>query len=72
VRCHEHDLQQLREIQQRVGLSAEVLVQRFVAEMQHVIGDPARSRTDFLVMIEDVFDELTRVRAERSLRASKR
>ena len=72
VRCHEHDLQQLREIHQHVGLSAEVLVQRFVAEMQHVIGDPVRIRTDFLLMIEDVFGELPRVHAERALRASKR
>lgn len=72
VRCHEHDLQQLREIQQHVGLSADLLVQRFVAEMQHVIGDPARIRADFLLMIEDVFGELPRVQAERALRATKR
>ncbi len=72
IRCYEHDLQQIREIRDRVGLSFDVLVKRFRDEMDHVVGDPARIRSNFLVMIEDVFGELKRVAAEKALAASGR
>ncbi|HWU89624.1 MAG TPA: DUF6036 family nucleotidyltransferase [Kofleriaceae bacterium] len=70
IRCYEHDLQQIREIRDRVGLSFDTLVERFRDEMSHVMGDPARIRTNFLVMIDDVFGELKRVAAERALKAA--
>jgi hypothetical protein len=70
LRWHEPDAQQLREIRDSVGLSCELLIERFRDEMSHVMGDPARVRTNFLAMIEDLFGELMRVAAERTLKAS--
>ncbi len=67
LRCFDHDLQQIREIHDRVGLSFDVLVERFDSEMDHVMGDPARIRANFLVMIDEVFGELKRVVAEKRL-----
>jgi len=67
LRCYEHDLQQMREMRDAVGLSFDVLVERFIDEMGHVVGDPARVRGDFLTMIEDVFGETKRVEAQRRL-----
>ena len=67
IRCYEHDLQQLREIRDRHGLSFETLVARFMDEMDHVLGDPRRIRANFLLAIEDLFGETKRVAAERCL-----
>jgi predicted methyltransferase len=67
VRCYEHDLQQLREIRDAQGLSFETLVSRFRDEMDHVVGDPARIRSSFLLAIEDLFGEVKRISAERLL-----
>jgi hypothetical protein len=72
IRCYEHDLQQIREIRESVGLSFEILVERFRDEMGHVMGDPGRIRSNFLVTIEDLFGELKRVAAEQALLASGR
>ncbi len=69
IRGYDHDLQQIREIHERAGLSFDVLVERYRDEMSHVMGDPARIREVFLVMIEDVFGELKRVAAEKALKA---
>lgn len=55
-----------------MGLSFEILVERFRDEMGHVMGDPGRIRSNFLVTIEDLFGELKRVAAERELLASGR
>lgn len=68
VRCYEHDLQQLREIRDAIGLSFDILVDRHRDEMDHVLGDPARIRLNFLLAIEDLFGETKRVAAERRLR----
>jgi len=65
VRGNEHDLQQLEEIHARGGLSLEILVERFRTEMSHVMGDPARIRTNFLELIERLFGELARARLAR-------
>jgi len=65
VRCYEHDLQQVLEIHQSVGLSFDVLVERFESEMNNAIGDPARIRANFLILIETVFGELKRAAAEK-------
>jgi hypothetical protein len=69
VRCYEHDLQQLREIRDGHGLSFDTLVNRFRDEMDHVVGDPARIRANFLLAIDDLFGETKRVAAERRLLA---
>jgi hypothetical protein len=70
LRCYEHDLQQLREIRDGHGLSFETLVARFLEEMDHVLGDPARIRANFLLAIEDLFGETKRVAAERRLQGA--
>jgi hypothetical protein len=67
IRCTEHDLQQIAEIHSSVGLSFDVLVQRFCDEMFHVIGDPPRIRGNFLVMIRMLFGDLKANFAEKEL-----
>ncbi|MBA3393463.1 MAG: hypothetical protein H0T89_12510 [Deltaproteobacteria bacterium] len=69
LRCYEHDLQQILEIHASVGLSFDVLVERFESEMTNVVGDPARIRANFLIMIETVFGELPRASAETRLKS---
>lgn len=69
VRCYEHDLQQILEIHQSVGLSCDVLVGRFDSEMTTVVGDPVRTRSNFLIMIELVFGELQRASSEKRLKS---
>lgn len=69
VRCYEHDLQQIFEIHQSVGLSFDVLVDRFESEMTNVIGDPVRIRSNFHIMIERVFGELQRASSEKRLKS---
>jgi hypothetical protein len=68
LRWHEPDAQQMREIRDCVGLSCELLIERFRDEMSHVMGSPARVRMNFLAMIEDLFGELNRVAAEKAIR----
>ena len=68
-RTARHDLQQLREIRDAQGLSFDTLVSRFIDEMDHVIGDPTRIRSSFLLTIEALFGELKRIAAERRLSA---
>jgi hypothetical protein len=69
VRCYEHDLQQIIEMHQSVELSYDVLIERFESEMTNVIGDLARIRSNFLIMIETVFGELPRTSAEKRLKS---
>jgi hypothetical protein len=69
VRCYEHDLQQILEIHQSVGLSFDLLVERFESEMNNAMGHPVRIRSNFLIMIETVFGELKRAAAEKTLKS---
>lgn len=69
VRCYEHDLQQILEIHQNAALSFDVLVGRFESEMTNVIGDLARIRSNFFIMIDTVFGELQRASAEKRLKS---
>lgn len=68
IRCYEHDLQQLEEMNTHGGLSFDVLVDRFRNEMDHVTGDPVRIRRNFLEMIERLFGEMKRIAAEQRTR----
>lgn len=68
VRCYEHDLQQIVEIHRSARLSFDILVERFESEMSNVMGDPGRIRSNFLIMVETVFGELQRARAEKQLK----
>lgn len=69
VRCYEHDLQQILEIHQNAALSFDVLVERFEFEMANAIGDLARIRSNFFIMIDTVFGELQRASAEKRLKS---
>lgn len=69
VRCYDHDLQQILEIHQYAALSFDVLVERFESEMANAIGDPARIRSNFLLMIQTVFGELPRASVEKRLKS---
>lgn len=67
VRGYDHDLQQILEIHQAVGLDLDTLVERWTSEMTHAMGDPGRLRSNLLLMIETVFGEAARGRVERAL-----
>ncbi len=70
IRWAESDQQHIREINRSVGLSFDVLVERFRDEVHDkVVGDPKRIRGYFLWMIEDLFGELKRVAAEKMVPA---
>jgi hypothetical protein len=56
VRCYEHDLQAIAEMHANAPLDLETLVQRFEGEMTP-IGDPARIRANFLVVVEQLFPD---------------
>jgi hypothetical protein len=68
VRCDEHDLQQLEELHAKNGLDLDVLVERFRMEMTHAMGDPKQIRERFLDMIERLFGELSRIKADQATR----
>jgi hypothetical protein len=72
IRCEENDLQQLEEINRTVGLSYDVLIERFITEMDHITGPWERHRSNFFVLVERLFGEMKRVAAERALRAAGR
>jgi hypothetical protein len=67
LRYVDHDEQQLVEVHQTVGLDYDVLVQRFIDEMDHVVGHRPPIRAQFLQMIERLFGEVRRADAARSL-----
>jgi hypothetical protein len=56
VRCYEHDLDTIAEIHVHSPLDLDVLVRRFREEMTP-IGDPARIRDSFLVVVERLFPD---------------
>ena len=56
VRCYEHDLEVIAEIHAHSPLSLDVLLLRFQEEMTP-IGDPARIRENFLVVVERLFPD---------------
>jgi hypothetical protein len=56
VRCYEHDLETIAGIHTHSPLDLEVLVRRFTEEMTP-IGDPARIRGNFLVVVERLFPD---------------
>lgn len=68
IRCYEHDLQQLDEIHMHSGFDFGILLDRFRTEMGHVVGDPERIRQNFLELIERLFGESKRVKADKSTR----
>jgi hypothetical protein len=58
MRCHEGDLVGIQALHRRLGLDEETLVARYIAEMDHVIGDPARIDLNLLAAVERLYGEL--------------
>jgi hypothetical protein len=56
VRCYEHDLETIAEIHAHSPLDVDVLARRFREEMSPV-GDPARIRDNFLVVVERLYPD---------------
>jgi hypothetical protein len=69
IRGSEQDLQQLAELHRLQDLDFETLVNRFIAEMDHVIGDPKRLHLSFVVLIEELYGELQGIEARRRITA---
>jgi hypothetical protein len=57
MRCHEGDLVGLAALQRLHGLDEETLVTRYMDEMDHVIGDPARIDLNLLAALELLYGE---------------
>ncbi len=56
VRCYEHDLAAISEIHAYAPLDLSLLVRRFQDEMTP-IGEPARIRANFLLVVETLFPD---------------
>ena len=70
VRCYEHDLEAITEIHAHAALDLDTLVRRFEEEMTP-IGDPARIRGNFLVVVERLFPDSVDAVEERLLKRRK-
>jgi hypothetical protein len=57
VRGDQADFAKLQAIHERVPLDLSVLLQRYEAEMGHVVIDPRRLRGNFLALVESLFPE---------------
>jgi hypothetical protein len=66
IRCTDNDRQQIQELHLRVGLSFDILVERFRTEVHPIaVGHPDPRRDYFLTIVEDLFGELKRIEAEK-------
>lgn len=70
IRGSEQDLQQLAELNRLQVLDFETLVHRFIAEMDHVVGDPKRLHLSFVVLVEELYGEAQGARARRRIAAA--
>lgn len=55
IRGEEHDLQAISEIHGRHRLSLDVLCDRFVNELGHVVGNKTMIRLNFLALVQSLF-----------------
>ncbi len=67
VRGAEHDDQQVEQLHAAQPLDRKTLLDRFRMEMGYAVGSPDRLRTNLLQLIERLYGELERVRADREL-----
>ena len=68
IRGYENDLQVAWEIHDRHGLDLEVLLERYLGEMTHVVADPRKLDLNLLALVERLFGEPGVALAERHLR----
>jgi hypothetical protein len=71
VRGYEHDEQHVVALHGIDPLDLDTLINRFIGEMGHVIGEPRRIELNFLECVERLFGELARVTAERRIHAGR-
>lgn len=57
VRAYEHDLAAAEAIHRLCKLERELLIERYLDEMTHVIGDPRRLDLNILALVERLFGE---------------
>lgn len=58
LRCDERDLMALEDLHRLQKLDEETLVARYMGEMDHAIGDPARIDLNLVVAVERLFGEI--------------
>jgi len=69
VRGYEHDLETAASIHQRHGLDLDTLIQRYLEEMSHIVGDRSRLDLNFRVLVERLFGAAAEARAARALKS---
>lgn len=69
LRWSEGDEDHVRRLHARRPIAYETLLTRYMTEMNHAIGDPARRRSHFLWCIELLFGEVAAARAARRIDA---
>ncbi len=57
VRGDQADFEKLQAIHQRMPFDLSILLERYEAEMGHVVIDPRRLRGNFLALVEELFPE---------------
>lgn len=67
VRAHEGDLVAIERLHAIAPLDRAVLVERYLREMRHAIGDPSRLDQNFLLVIERVYGEVEVAEVEREI-----
>jgi hypothetical protein len=58
LRGDENDIVAIQQLHQQVGLDKDILVERYLKEMTHVIGNRARLDQNFVLLIDRLFGEI--------------
>ena len=70
IRGSEHDFKQIAELHRLQVLDLDTLINPFIAEMRHAIGDPKHLRLSFGVLVEELYGELEGIEASRRIAAA--
>jgi len=69
VRANDHDLVGIEELHRVVYLDRDVLISRYLEEMDHAIGHRPRLDANFVLLIERLFGEVEAERVEEMVRS---
>lgn len=69
VRGYENDIQAIEEMHLEHPLGLEILVERFMTEMTQAIGDPHRTRLNFLLLVERLYGEQSMAEVQEATKA---
>jgi hypothetical protein len=69
IRGYENDLAAIESLHQVSPLDMETLVDRYLREMTHAIGDRGRLDRNFVLLIERIYGEIAAERVEQEIRA---